>query len=103
MTYLLSQKSLTESKKQEKSTLKLFDKDRGGLVATSNCYLFAIFLHSFERCGIPFKVVYLSRAQSPGRRFYTFTILTKYQDIHYFMHKHHRLGLGETASWHNLP
>ena len=74
MTYLLSQKSLIESYKQEKSTLKLFDKDPGGLVAISNCYLFAIFLHSFKRFGIPFKVVYLSRTQFPGSRFYTFTI-----------------------------
>ena len=84
MTYLLSQKSLIESYKQEKSTLKLFDKDPGSLVAISNCYLFAIFLHSFERCGIPFKVVYLSRAQSPGRRFYTFTISLILAALAYF-------------------
>ena len=84
MTYLLSQKSLIESYKQEKSTLKLFDKDPGGLVAISNCYLFAIFLHSFKRCGIPFKVVYLSRAQSPRRRFYTFTISLILAALAYF-------------------
>ena len=86
MTYLLSQKSLIESYKQEKSTLKLFDKDPGGLVAISNCYLFAIFLHSFasERCGIPFKVVYMSRAQSPGRRCYTFTISLILAALAYF-------------------
>ena len=84
MTYLLSQKSLIESYKQEKSTLKLFDKDPGGLVAISNCYLFAIFLHSFKRCGIPSKVVYLSRAQSAGRRFYTFTISLILAALAYF-------------------
>ena len=84
MTYLLSQKSLIESYKQEKSTLKLFDKDPGGLVAISNCYLSAIFLHSFEHCGIPFKEVYLSRAQSPGRRFYTFTISLILAALAYF-------------------
>ena len=84
MTYLLSQKSLIESYKQERSTLKLFDKDPGGLVAISICYLFAIFLHSFKHCGIPFEVVYPSRAQSPGRRFYTFTISLILAALAYF-------------------
>ena len=84
MTYLLSQKSLIESYKQERSTLKLFDKDPGGLVAISICYLFAIFLHSFKHCGIPFEVVYLSHAQSPGRRFYTFTISLILAALAYF-------------------